>query len=87
MDPDQFPVDAFQPIVETCNVSGWGSAQRWLQRTPAHIVLMQEHRISDDQLASASSWSIRHGWKSLFLPADKGPHGGPSAGVAILVRS
>eukprot|EP00959_Pyramimonas_sp_CCMP1952_P293517 6138819-Pyramimonas_sp.AAC.1 len=48
---------------------------------------MQEHHIFDDQLASASSWSIRHGWKSLFLPADRGPHGGPSAGVAILVRS
>eukprot|EP00959_Pyramimonas_sp_CCMP1952_P060822 1270597-Pyramimonas_sp.AAC.1 len=59
-----FPLDQLAPVIETCNVSLWGSGQLWLQKTAADVVVMQEHKQLQDQLASASSWAIRHGWKS-----------------------
>eukprot|EP00959_Pyramimonas_sp_CCMP1952_P148495 3106788-Pyramimonas_sp.AAC.1 len=47
---------------------------------------MQEHKQLQHQLASASSWAIRHGWKSLWAAAVTDSGGGASAGVALFVR-
>eukprot|EP00959_Pyramimonas_sp_CCMP1952_P053032 1109388-Pyramimonas_sp.AAC.1 len=49
--------------------------------------MVQEHRLAgSEEVAQASSWRARNGWKSLWTPAtltDKGTSGG----TALLVKS
>ncbi len=72
--------------VESCNCTSWGSARRYLRRTKAGAVLLQEHHLSPQRVPEASAWALRHGWHSLFLPAEEGDGAGWRAGVAILAR-
>eukprot|EP00959_Pyramimonas_sp_CCMP1952_P369105 7731468-Pyramimonas_sp.AAC.1 len=86
LEADAFPLDQLAPVIETCNVSGWGSGQLWLQKAAADVVVAQEHKQLQHQLVSAPSWAIRHGWKSLWAAAVTASGGGASAGVALFVR-
>ncbi len=72
--------------MDTCNSTAWTGAQRFLLKTRAHVVLLQEHHLGPERLADASAWALRHGWHSLFLPAEPGSGTGWRAGVAILAR-
>ncbi len=71
----------------TVNSSGWGPLKAFLQLTGAHVVFGQEHRLPAHEISAASAWARRHGWRSIWAPATKGPKGGWSAGTVILTRS
>ncbi len=79
--------DGFALRAETVNATAWGPLKKRLRKTNAHIVLAQETRITKAAMATASSWSLRNGWKMIAAPANKGKKGGASGGVAVLVRS
>ncbi len=72
--------------VETCNATSWGSAKRYLRHSKAGAILLQEHHLPPQRTAEASAWALKHGWHSLFLPAEEGTGAGWRAGVAILAR-
>ncbi len=72
--------------VDTCNATAWGGAKRFLRRTHADIVLLQEHHLPSSRVAEASAWALRRGWHSMFLPAAQGTGDGWRGGVAILAR-
>ncbi len=71
----------------TLNSTSWGSCQLYLQKTSAHVVLLQEHHLSPGEVAQASRWLHARGWKAMFIPAAAGQGGGTVGGTAILVRS
>jgi hypothetical protein len=79
-------VGEFALMVDTCNSTSWGGAMRYLRRTRAHLVLLQEHHLPPDRVAGASAWALKNGWHSLFLPAEPGVGRGWRAGVAVLAR-
>eukprot|EP00959_Pyramimonas_sp_CCMP1952_P147673 3090213-Pyramimonas_sp.AAC.1 len=81
IDVSSFSTGSFCPTSETC------MGQAWLEKTTAHVALLQEHKQFEFQIPSNSSWATRNGWKSLWTAATTGPGGGPSGGAAILVRS
>ena len=79
--------DDFDLLFETINSSSWTSAKPWLVKSPAHIILVQEHHLaSEASIEEASAWSRRHGWLARITPALVTPEGGTSGGTAILVR-
>ncbi len=73
-------------VADTCNSTAWSGARRFLRRTDAHLVLLQEHHLAPERVAEASAWALRNGWHSLFLPAEKGTGCGWRAGVAVFAR-
>ncbi len=87
--PDGGPPDAtehFALRTATVNSTSWSSVVPFLRRTECDLVLLQEHRLGPEEVDDKAAWARRNGWHALFLPAEKGPHGGWSAGVAILAR-
>jgi exonuclease III len=79
--------DDFRLRVESANTTGIKSLKRRLRDSESHVLLAQETRAMDDRCVALSAWALRRGWKSLWAPAAKGKGGGPSAGVAVFVRS
>ncbi len=71
----------------TVNSTSWGPLKDFLAHTDAHLVFGQEHRLPAHDIPAASAWARRHGWKSVWAPATRGPRGGWSAGTVILARS
>ncbi len=86
IEDDGFEKSLFALGIDTCNATAWGSAKRYLRRTKAGAVLLQEHHLAPQRIAEASAWALKHGWHSLFLPAEEGEGTGWRAGVAILAR-
>ncbi len=80
---DQAP---FTLVVDTCNSTAWSGAKRYLRRTSADVVLLQEHHLQPSRIAGASAWALKHDWHSVFLPAMEGSGGGWRGGVAVLAR-
>ncbi len=76
----------YQLVIETCNSTSWGTAAKYLLRTRADLVLVQEHRLPSHRIAAASSWARRRGWQTMWAPAIQGEGGGWSAGVCICAR-
>ena len=74
-------------VVETVNGTTWAGIQKWLGLTSADVVLAQETSLSIDEIAAASEWASRKGWKSLWEPAEITPKLGRSAGVAVFARA
>ncbi len=70
----------------TANTTGWGPLERLLQSTTADVILAQEHRLRGAQMAEASEWVWKKGWKSIWAEANKTPEGGLSGGVAVFAR-
>ncbi len=85
-DPSGGIREEFTLAVDTCNATSWKGAKRFLRRTEADLVLLQEHHLPPERVAEASAWALRHKWHSLFLPAAEGTGGGWRGGVAILAR-
>ncbi len=76
----------FSLTIETANSTGWHPLQRHLMRTQAHIVLGQEHHLRGEDVAAASQWARRRGWKSLWVDAEPGDGAGTRGGVTIFAR-
>ena len=73
--------------VETCNANCWSSAKTLIERTSAHVLCIQEHRLVHDiGIENARRWCTSMGWHAVFEAAQRTTKGGASAGVAILVR-
>ncbi len=81
------PMDLYALKVATANVTSWGSAIAFLNRTEADLVLVQEHKLGQERMEAAIVWLRRRGWNAIMAPAKIGPNGGWSAGVAILAKS
>ncbi len=79
--------DSFALTIDTVNGTSWGSLNRYLRVSPAHVVLAQEHHLGPDAVAQASAWALRRGWRSIIAPALKGEGNGWRAGVAIFART
>jgi hypothetical protein len=73
----------------TANCATWSSAQEAIRASqlldhPASGLLLQEHRLQDDQPnTTARRLLMRLGLCSVFTPASAGPQGGPNGGTAI----
>eukprot|EP00972_Heterocapsa_arctica_P075641 11157822-Heterocapsa_arctica.AAC.1 len=74
-------------IIESYNVSGWGSLKKYLERgTEAHSILAQETHLVGDRTVEASSAARKLGWKALQAEAIPGIGLDCSGGVMILAR-
>ncbi len=73
--------------IVTVNITSWRSVLKFLSTTEADVLLIQEHKLGEEQADEAAEWLRKRGWNSLFAPAEKGPNGGWSAGVAVLARA
>eukprot|EP00972_Heterocapsa_arctica_P107730 15866653-Heterocapsa_arctica.AAC.1 len=72
-------------IIETYNVTGWGSLEKYLEvGTDAHIILAQETHLVGARAVEASSAARKLGWKVLQSCAIPGVGLGCSGGVMIL---
>ncbi len=79
--------DKYQLSVITVNATSWKAAVRFLERTRADVVLVQETRVMNKDIARHSARAFRRGWQTLWTPAVKGPKGFPSGGAAICARA
>ncbi len=71
----------------SANTTGWGPLQRLMMDTEADVLLAQEHKLTAGDIAAASDWAMRRGWKSLWAEAVETSEGGRSGGVVVLARS
>jgi len=81
-------VAAVNCCIESVNGSSWSTAKERVAGAWEEVMafLIQEHKLFDAELAGASAWARKAGWKSAWSPAVRVPAGGPSGAVAILVR-
>ena len=70
----------------SANTTSWGTAKEFLLYTDAHVVLVQEHKLKEDDIPAASESADYHGWSAVWQPATVGSRGGSSAGEAIFAR-
>ncbi len=78
--------DEFTLSVESANTTGWGPLRRRLVDTDSDVLLAQETWVLPCQRREASDWATRHGWESVWAPAQVGSGGGASGGVAVFAR-
>ncbi len=71
----------------TVNITSWRSVLGLLATTTADVLLIQEHKLGEERAEEAAEWLRRRGWNALFSPAERGPNGGWSAGVAVIARA
>ncbi len=84
---DDPPKEQFALKIITANTTGWRPLQRLLCRTDASVVFAQEHRLRPDDIAAASAWARKQGWKTVWAPAKEGSGGGAAAGTVVCARS
>ncbi len=80
-------MDHFTYKVVTVNVTAWSSALAFLASTDADVLMVQEHKLGPEAAEEAVAWLRRRGWNAIMAPAEVGPNGGWSGGVAILARA
>jgi len=78
-------------IFETSNGTGWLPLLERIKATTADVLFLQEHRITEDQIAEKSSVLAEMGWRSAWPPAvrtseDHNDARCTSGGTAILTR-
>ncbi len=73
--------------VMTANVTAWRSMHPLLATTDADVILIQEHKVMNQQVDEMIAWLRARGWNALVAEAEEGPNGGPSAGVAVIARA
>ena len=81
--------DTYGLSVATANTTCWKSARKYLsKRAKAEVICLQEHKLcTKEELAEASQWCARNGWKSIWSPASPSSDGGEaSGGTAIVAR-
>ena len=75
--------------VATANTTCWASARKYLvKRATAQVICLEEHKLcTKAEIDEASEWCARHGWKSIWGPANPSTEGGEaSGGTAVLAR-
>ncbi len=86
--PGEAPRDeAYQLRIVTVNATTWKAATRFLERTSADVVLVQESRVMAKHVPRHSAAALRRGWQTLWTPAQKGPKGHPSGGAVVCARA
>ncbi len=73
-------------VIDTVNGTTWSSIRRYLHRTAADLVLIQEHHLGPEAIPAAKAWALRHGWQPVITPAVRGDGDGWRGGVGILAR-
>ncbi len=76
----------YQLEIDTCNGTSWGTISKYLTRTRADLVLVQEHHLGPGRIAAASKWAKRRGWQTVWNAAERGEGAGWKAGVCICAR-
>ncbi len=76
----------YQLEIDTCNGTSWGTISRYLTRTRADLVLVQEHHLGPGKIAAASKWAKKRGWQTVWNAAERGEGAGWKAGVCICAR-
>ena len=88
--PSRPAAEEWHLSLETCNGTCWASCKSWLERTPADVVLLQEHHLQDSgSLSDALAWLSRAGWNAVSPPAvpgDKDDVRSTTGGVGLAVR-
>ncbi len=85
--PGEAPrLDRFQLEVETVNATAWRSALRRMERTTARVVLVQETKVREKDIARFSAQALRRGWQTIWTPAIRGKKGKASGGAVICAR-
>ena len=56
-------------IMETANVTGWGSLIPHLEATQADVVCIQEHKVLESDIPKCREALYRKGWRSIWAPA------------------
>ncbi len=79
-------MEHFALVIETINGTAWGPIARYMLKTKAQVLLCQEHHLGPGEVAAASAFALRLGWKPKIVPATKGDGGGWRGGVAIFAR-
>ena len=67
--------------------SCWATARSFLERTDAHIVLVQETKLDGESKAEAEQWCLNHKWQGFISPCLRSEAGLPTAGTGVFVRS
>ena len=78
--------DLFQLKVATVNATAWTSAWRYLERTEAQVVLVQETKVLGADVPKESAKAMRRGWQTIWTGAKEGKKGRPSGGAVICVK-
>eukprot|EP00959_Pyramimonas_sp_CCMP1952_P057669 1203850-Pyramimonas_sp.AAC.1 len=70
------------PSLHFCaaNSSGWTRALDHPKHSSAHIVLVQEHELSQDKIGAASQTALKFGWELFWAPALTAAKGRQSGG-------
>ena len=72
---------------DTCNSNAWAGARKYLERTQADFVAIQEAKISNDERADTEQAARNTGWKTAIGACAITDADGKSAGVAICGRT
>ena len=82
------PTEEFQLIAATVNVTSWGTGLKFLKETNANLVMMQEHKLAnDDEIDEAGRTCDGLGWSSVWRKAKHGKREKDrSGGVAIFAK-
>ena len=87
IDRDPKQLASYSLRVCTANSTAWGPLQQFLLTCSDDVVMAQEHHLTQEQLAQATQWALRHGWQPTWGAATVCPEtGGTSGGVAVFVR-
>ena len=72
---------------DTCNANAWAGAKKYLERTQADFVAVQEAKITSGECADVEQAARNSGWKTAIGACTITEAEGKSAGVAICGRT
>jgi len=72
---------------DTCNANAWSGAKKYLEKTQADFVAVQEAKIPKEECADNEQAARNSGWKTAIGPCTITEAEGKSAGVAICGRT
>ena len=81
--------ESYELSTATVNRTCWRSAKKYIRkRAKAEVIFLQEHKLcSAAEIAKASAWCLRNGWKSVWSLAEPSAcDGEASGGTAVLAR-
>ena len=71
----------------TVNVTSWSGLRRVLHAgLRDDVIVVQEHKRTEQELRAARAEARREGWNLLALAATAGEAGAPAGGVGVLLR-
>ena len=73
-------------LFETANTTSKKSMKRWIARTKADVVFVQEHGVLRGKTCQLKTWAARRGWQCVISPALAAQGKAVRAGTAIFAR-